>query len=130
MTEQSRVGQDKASENTTSEDTASENTASENAELSEKLTKVAIHEFASDALKRSVDALINDKGDFVLDGYDLGKFVEEHLSGDDYEYSITVEAGWKDTLLLLLIKNQFSDFPEFERWIKSQGIPHLQFRWS
>lgn len=74
-------------------------------------------------VKRSVGASIKDSEDLLIDGMDWGM---EH----DYEYSMTIEARFKDSVLLLLLKDKFADFPEAKKWLEEQGVPFNYFVWS
>lgn len=74
-------------------------------------------------VKRSVGASIKDNEDLLIDGMD---WITEH----DYEYSITIEERFKDSVLLLLLKDKFPDFPEAKKWLEEQGVPFNYFVWS
>jgi hypothetical protein len=51
------------------------------------------------------------------------------LWGHDYEYDITIDKEWKDTLLLLLIQEQFKTASEFKKWIDQKNIPATTSLW-
>ncbi len=78
---------------------------------------------------RSVGAVINDKSELVVSGLDWGKLPQDNF-GHDYEYSITIAERFKDSVLLLLLKDKFPDFPEAKQWMEEQGIPFNYFVWS
>ena len=97
--------------------------------LFEPIKSVEILAVHTDIISRSVGASINDQGSLVVDGEDWGKLPSEHFGGS-YEYSATVEKDNLESVLLLLIKERFSDFPEFEEWLKEKSIPYLSWRYS
>jgi hypothetical protein len=85
----------------------------------------------SESLTRSVWASIQEDGSLFVGGQDSGPFKQEWLGGgESYEYSATVSPEYRDTVLLLLIKERFKDYPEFEQWLKEQGIPYSDWVWS
>jgi hypothetical protein len=65
---------------------------------------------------------IDQQGNLVLDGADAGPMTEQFWGDWDYEYSLTVPAAWKDTVLLHLMK-QFTDLTPFREWCGERGIP-------
>lgn len=76
----------------------------------------------------TLDAVINEGGDLVLEGFDIGPWVEDVGSkfvgcDIDYEYWRTVKAEHKDELLLKLISDRFDSDTEFTAWLDTQGIP-------
>ena len=72
---------------------------------------------------------IEGPGDLVLDGADAGPAVEEFWGDWDYEYSLTVPAAWKDTVLLHLMKERFTETTPFQEWCEARGIPAEFFSW-
>lgn len=73
---------------------------------------------------------INDGGQLVLDGADGGERVRQ-VSGDwDYEFSWTVPAEWKGTVLLHLMKERFPKESEFSAWCEERGIPCKFWSWE
>ena len=52
------------------------------------------------------------------------------MLGGDCEYSVTVKAEHKDSLLLLLLKEKFGDFPPAKEWLEQKGVPFSEWRWS
>jgi hypothetical protein len=51
---------------------------------------------------------IDQQGNLVLDAVYAGPTVERMRGDWDYEYSVTVPATWKDTVLLHLMKDRFA----------------------
>ncbi|HEY8561013.1 MAG TPA: hypothetical protein VIL74_11630 [Pyrinomonadaceae bacterium] len=88
-----------------------------------KIDKITMIESRSERLSVRLTARIGDDGDLVLEGYDSGEFVEEVLHHDDYEYSLTVKAAYKDTVLLNLIKENFANDSAFRTWLDEKEIP-------
>jgi hypothetical protein len=88
-----------------------------------KIDKITLIDSKSARVKVRLTARVAENGDLILDGYDSGEFVEEVLGHDDYEYSLTVKAEYKDTILLNLIKEKFANDSEFRTWLDEKRIP-------
>ena len=58
---------------------------------------VTLYKFKGDGISVSITAGF-ENGDLIVEGYDIGKVVEECWGDSDYEYSITVE---KENVVLL-----------------------------
>ena len=75
-----------------------------------------------------IDVQINDKGDLLFSGQDIGDAPEEIFGDLDYEYWLTVPAAEKDRLLLLLVEKLYagnaSVISEFRELLDSKGMPH------
>ncbi|WP_242352099.1 MULTISPECIES: hypothetical protein [unclassified Anaeromyxobacter] len=56
-----------------------------------------------------VDAAIDDKGDLVLSGQDVGQGPKELLGSSDLEYFLTVRREHKDALVLALLEQLYRD---------------------
>ena len=56
-----------------------------------------------------VDAAINEKGDLVLSGQDIGQAPREVFGNGDLEYFLTVRREHKDALLLALLEQLYRD---------------------
>lgn len=85
----------------------------------------------SETLNRSVWASIQEDGDLFVGGQDSGPLKNEFLGGgESYEYEVTIKPEYHHSVLLLLIKEQFKDFPEFKEWVKKHGIPYNDWVWS
>jgi hypothetical protein len=78
---------------------------------------------------RHLEAAIDAGGDLVLTGQDLGPEVRKILGSDEYEYSHTIDATYKDTMLLRLLKDKFDEGMLFDDWLKEHGIPHEFHNW-
>ena len=88
-----------------------------------KIDKITMIESKTERLAVRLTARITENGDLILEGYDSGAFVEEVLHHDDYEYSLTVKAEYKDTILLNLIREKFEHDSAFRTWLDEKGIP-------
>lgn len=78
---------------------------------------------------RSVGASIQPNGDLIVSGLDWGSGPDSSFGGD-YEYSVTIAARFKDSLLLLLLRQRFKDFPELRDWLEMESIPFTPWSWS
>ena len=81
-----------------------------------------------------LDIVLNEKGDLVFEGCDMGDFVKEHWGDFDYEYWLTIKAEHIPTVLLHLIKECFDkkifeNDSEFRDWLKEKGIPSEFHSW-
>jgi hypothetical protein len=74
-----------------------------------------------------LDALINEQGDLVLEGQDIGAAPGQIFGASEYEYWLTVAADHKDRLLLELVAAVFRTTSmttsDFQEWLKVRGIP-------
>ena len=93
--------------------------------------RVTIRRDTSGATKVFIDALINDRGDLVLEGQDVGAAPLQIFGDSDYEYWVTVPADQKEEVLLGLMKEVFGQSErassDFMAWLKERGI---QFKFS
>ena len=94
-----------------------------------RITEVVLNQFKADKIAVHLLARIDDAGELILEGYDSGRFVEEHWGDSDYEYWLKIAEKYKDTLLLWLIKERFSSESEFRRWLEEKRIPHTFESW-
>ena len=56
-----------------------------------------------------IDAEIDERGNLVISGQDVGKAPEEFWGDSDYEYWVVVPPEEKDKLLLALIEEAYKD---------------------
>jgi hypothetical protein len=98
-----------------------QNSLSFNAQI--PITKIRLRENITNENKSWLDAKIDEKGNLVLDGYDIGEAAEKILGDSDYEYWFTVDKQYKDSILLLLIKDKFTSDTKFKNWLEKNGIP-------
>ena len=98
------------------------------------MRKVIIHEIALREERTKEDfstlvAKIEENGDLMLEGYDLGESPKKFWGDSDYEYWRTVEKKYKDTILLWLIKERFNSDSDFSDWLEEKGIPSKFMSW-
>jgi hypothetical protein len=106
---------------------------------------VSLFYFQNNSITITVDAYFKDDN-LVVEGYDIGKTVEEVWGDSDYEYSITVkkenlnalcktlgiETG-NQALILELIKENFSGnegFSSFGAFLSENKIDFDSFSWT
>ena len=74
-----------------------------------------------------IDVRIDDEGDLLFSGQDIGDAPEEIFGDLDYEYWLTVPAAEKDRVLLALIEKFYhgnaSVVSEFRELLESKDIP-------
>src|SRR5213592_2233110 len=73
---------------------------------------------------RNLQAEINEDGDLVLAGQDLGPTVREFFQTHEYEYFYTTPAGYKRFL-----EEKFEAGFSFDDWLTARGIPYKFFNW-
>ena len=74
-------------------------------------------------------AKIDENGNLVFEGGDIGETPEKYWGRDEYEYWRTVDKEYKDSILLLLIKDKFTSDSEFSEWLEKAGIPSKFQNW-
>jgi hypothetical protein len=74
-----------------------------------------------------IDVRINENGDLLFSGQDIGSAPEEIFGDSDYEYWLTVPASEKDRLLLALIEKHYagdaSVVSTLREFMESKQIP-------
>lgn len=109
------------------------------------MERVTLYEFKSDRISIHIEARI-EAGDLVIEGYDIGKTVEESWGDSDYEYSTTVKKENISSLcgamkintcnndeILKEISRRFKGnrcFSQFSEFLDSHNIIHEGFSWS
>ena len=71
-----------------------------------------------------LSAKIDESGDLVLEGQDLGSGVEEYWGDSDYEYWVVVSAANKVTLFLLLSPYAFKNINELIKWLDEVEVKY------
>jgi hypothetical protein len=93
--------------------------------MSSKIDKISIYDQKSPNGDHNVlDVKIDEGGQLVMEGHDLGPGVEIAFGDSDYEYWLTIPTDYKDTVLLHLIKDKFVSSHDFEKWLKLKSIPN------
>jgi hypothetical protein len=82
---------------------------------------------------RFIHVRIEDNGNLVIEGQDVGEAPTKWFGDDDYEFWVTVKAADKDRLILALIQNQFggrfSAVDDFREFLREKGIPFGWMVW-
>lgn len=112
-----------------------------------KMDKLAIELFqlVNDEIKISIEARFENQT-LVVEGYDIGKRVEEYWGDSDYEYSATVIPAEVEKLYQLLaipvgdrqgllaeLANRFNTntcYSDFRNFLDEHEIKHEGFSWS
>jgi hypothetical protein len=108
------------------------------------MTSVSLYRFESDDIKVEIDARFENEN-LIVEGYDIGKRVEEYWGDSDYEYSLTVYASEAEKLyslfglqhqdkngLLRAIAERFNTntcFSEFGKFLDDHHIKAEGFSW-
>jgi hypothetical protein len=106
--------------------------------------EVLLYHFAGDDIKVTVEAKFQGES-LIIDGYDIGKRVEEYWGDSDYEYTTTIQEagvmllydllnvkrGEKTALLNELSKryNTNSCYSEIQKLLDDNKIPYEGFSW-
>lgn len=94
-----------------------------------KIREIVMSEVRTEKDYSKLIAKIDDDGDLVLEGYDIGETPKKYWGDSDYEYWLTVNKDYKDTILLWLIKERFEDDSHFKDWLDEKGIPRNFDSW-
>lgn len=88
-----------------------------------KITSISLESNDSRTLMVSIteDGDLRMSGKEELDSRDIGD-ADGRYAGD-IEYSRTIAAEYKDTILLYLIEERFESETEFRIWLQKKGIP-------
>jgi len=82
---------------------------------------------------RFIYAKIEDNGDIVVSGQDVGEAPRKFFSDGDYEFWVTVREEHKDRLVLALIEKlwggKFKAVDEFREFLNEKGIPLEWMTW-
>jgi hypothetical protein len=68
-----------------------------------------------------------ERGKLYFCGLRSGPLCERLFGKPDNEYLVTVPAKWKNTVLLYLMKERFSDDKVFKDWCDERDIPNEFF---
>lgn len=83
---------------------------------------------------RFINARIEDDGNLIVEGQDLGEAPKKWFDDEDYEFWVTVKAENKDSVILALIEKlfggRFSAVDEFREFLKEKGIPFGWMTWA
>lgn len=95
----------------------------------EKINKVVLYTEETKTDTHDEWVSISENGDVRLDVNDCGETPLKYWGDSDYEYWRIVDKEWKDTVLLLLIKDQFKNFSGFAKWLEEKKIPNTFGSW-
>jgi hypothetical protein len=97
--------------------------------MSKKIKKIKLKDENIGNTHVSVNVYISDNEDLVIDAYDFGEAPKKVFGDSSYEFISTIKKGYKDTILLLLIKEKFEDNLDIRKWLEKKNIPIEHFTW-
>jgi hypothetical protein len=113
-------------------------------EIMLKMDKIVLYRFENSQVKVIIEAYF-DGENLIIDGYDIGDFVEQYWGDSDYEYSTTifreevlklyplfdVTEGDKEGLLKALEAGFHGNscYSEFRNFMDINGIKYGSFSW-
>jgi len=106
---------------------------------------ITLYDIKSPDIHVNIEARF-DKGDLIIDGYDIGKTVKEAWGDSDYEYILTIRkpevarvfealniSFGEQVMLLQALAGRFNDnycFSNIEKFLTENGIKHERFTWT
>lgn len=96
----------------------------------DKIKEITLTQYKTEDVSVQLVARIDEADNLVLEGYDIGKSVEQYWGDSDYEYWLRIARDYKDTVLLWLIKERFTTSSEFRQWLDGKGIPNKFESWT
>jgi len=87
------------------------------------LTRITMQDYKTDKVSVFLEAYIDADGTLILSGQDIGSAVEEYWGDSHYEYFLHEKKADKEKIPLLLVKERFTDMPDFLKWLSEKGIP-------
>jgi hypothetical protein len=110
------------------------------------MDKVVLYAMQNEGIKVTIEAYFDEWGNLVIEGYDIGKTVEEFLGDSDYEYTTTVAFAEVEKLYILLnlpeddrtvllnyLKSRFNTnacYSELIGFLDKNKIKHGGFSWT
>jgi hypothetical protein len=110
------------------------------------MEKVKLFELEHSTIKISIEIYFSEKGQLIVDGYDIGKTVEDCWGNSDYEYKYTIEPNEVEKLyvlfginssdkhsLLLEIKKRFEGNEAYSKlgiFMNENNIKYTPFTWA
>lgn len=110
------------------------------------MERILLFSHRNDSIKVTIEAFFDKDGNLVIDGYDIGKTVNEYWGDSDYEYSsrvtadgveklyllFSIEAGKKMELLQVLAAkfNTNSCYSDLQKFFDLHGIRYAGFSWK
>ena len=110
------------------------------------MEKVTLYKFKNSNISITIEAYFNQKGDLVVEGYDIGSTVEDVWGDSDYEY-VTIVPPDEQKKLYKLMKVPFREkeellraiaqkyntntcYSEFTDFLSANGINTEGFSWT
>jgi hypothetical protein len=109
------------------------------------MNEVTLYHFVSGDIKVTIEARFEGES-LIVEGYDIGKRVEEYWGDSDYEYSTTLQEksvkllsnlfntrpGDKSDMLKEIARryNTNSCYSEFQKLLDDNKIPYEGFSWA
>jgi hypothetical protein len=110
------------------------------------MDKVILFSFVSDWIKVTIEAYFDKHGNLIIDGYDIGKRVEEVWGDSDYEYMVTIPSAEVNTLyrlfqltsgdqsaLLRYLQENYNTntcYSDIRSFLELHKIQHEGFSWT
>ena len=107
---------------------------------------ILLYSFTSSDIKITVEAYFNEAGGLVVDGYDIGKSVEDYFGDSDYEYMLTVPPPEVAKLyrlfaldptdppaLLRHLQSQFNTnhcYSDIQNFLEENQVHYESFSWN
>jgi hypothetical protein len=95
-----------------------------------KTTTVRLGATGGSASYGTDEATIDTAGALRLEATDVGPNTEELWGSDEHQFIVTVAADWKDSVLLLLLRERFGTVSAASTWLRERGIPMKASRWT
>jgi len=87
-----------------------------------RINRITLYRRETEKDLSMLEAVINDVGDLLLEGYDLGETPRDFWDHEDYEYWWIVKKKYKKKILRLLVKEQFDTNSDLKNWLNERGI--------
>lgn len=78
------------------------------------MERVTLYKFENSEIEISIEIYFNKKNQLIIDGYDIGKMVEDSWGDSDYEYTYTIEPKEVDKLYV------FCHLKHKDKWISKR----------
>ena len=88
-----------------------------------RIERITLRETRTEDDVSILEAIINEDGNLMLEGYDLGKAPLEFWGDSDYEYARVIKKEYKNRITLLLAKEQFDTKADLRKWLSEKDIP-------
>lgn len=110
------------------------------------MERVLLFSLRTEHIKVTIEAYFDESGNLVIEGYDIGKTVEDYWGDSDYEYTTTIppdeveklysilniQPGARSELLTYLQEhyNQNDCYSKFGEFLTQNGIQSKGFSWT